>query len=186
MNSKMDWSKHQLIEELNDTAKIWRLKKPDTSVQSVNFINIDGTLLVTGDYGRWSFCREFHPGIEDVSPHYWLEKIRIGSTQETGDFDAKYLQEQIKDKIETLIETFEGDYQNENFAETLQFYKDLQDFDDIEPEYISYVNGDKPSCLDWEDIPTGKKMNTSLEVIFDAFNEINRRVKTRESDNGKS
>lgn len=179
MNKTMDWSKHELIEELNDTAKIWRLKKPNTITQAVNFINIDGVLLVTGDYGRWSFCREFHPGGEDVSPPYWLEKIRIGSTQETSVFDREYLQEQLKDKIEKLIEDYADDYGNSDFVKTLQFYADLQDFDGIEAEYISYVNDNKPGCLEWESMPTGKKTDNWLEVIFDAFNEITRRIKEK-------
>src|SRR3989344_2189435 len=84
----VDFTKHELIVTEQEGLLVHRLKHPEyTYMNSVTFINTNGIMAVTGDYGNWIFCREFHPNDkEGVSGGYWLEKLKIASSQEGQEF----------------------------------------------------------------------------------------------------
>lgn len=76
--TKVDFSSHELkITSLSGEGSKYELKKPDTIIHSVVFFVLGGITAVTGDFGNWIFCREFHPNIsgENVSDRYWVEKL---------------------------------------------------------------------------------------------------------------
>ncbi len=49
------------IDKESDNTITYHLKKPDTITNNIKFINTNGLLVVTGDFGNWVFCRDFHP-----------------------------------------------------------------------------------------------------------------------------
>lgn len=182
--TKIDWSLHELIVKEDSLCKIHWLKKPDSIIHNVKFIHVEGILLVSGDFGRWSFSRDFEPdGFEKggVSDSYWREKIEIGSEQKTEVFDSEIIEESIRKKIDYLLENseideddnicFENDYEQEECA----FWNDLLSYCNDEFELTSYFRDNKPESLDFEDFPSCKKQNRQLDAIFDAFEEIIRR-----------
>ena len=70
----VDFSKHDLTIIKRENYLLHDLKSPDFDyTERVKFINIEGVLVVTGDYGNWIFCREFHPSSQGyVSDNYWI------------------------------------------------------------------------------------------------------------------
>ena len=87
--SSLDFSKHVVTVEKQEGLLIHTLAIPGTITQSVKFINTQGIMAVTGDYGNWIFCREFHPSpTGSVSDSYWCEKLRISSRQDPYEFDS--------------------------------------------------------------------------------------------------
>jgi hypothetical protein len=184
---KVDWSKHELkIKEVDlgdgDSIIIHDLKIPNSIQERVKFINTQGVLLVVGDYGRWSFCREFHPSKEgSVSEMYWLEKLRTYSTQQPGIYDPVETENEIKELIDHGLEEY--GYQGDELIKAKEFYTNLLNYVDDEHEYIYHAyRYSTPSFIDSEDIPFCKKLHIQLEIVFDAFNEICRRLK--ENNNG--
>ena len=182
--TSIDWSKHELITKEDSLCKIHWLKIPETNTYNVKFIHIEGILIVTGDFGRWSFCRDFNPeGFEKcgVSDSYWCEKIEMYSEQETEVFDSEIAEQSIKEKIEELLQNynngeeddihFEEDYQQEQY----DFWNELLDYCNDDFELTTYFRDNKPNSLDFEDFPCCKKQNNRLDAIFDAFEEIIKR-----------
>lgn len=164
--TNINWDNHVLTETEFPDGTIYRFKKPNTTCQSVVFINACGVLAVTGDYGNWIFCREFHPSPDGyVSDGYWLEKIRIASTQSPCDHDPdgtrKEIEEMLEDKDEEL------DEEEREYLESL-----LDHVDDGEERYLVYAHDHLPSNRDHEFVPHTKKLNEWLECIFDAFDEM--------------
>jgi hypothetical protein len=104
MNDKrtdVDFSKHEVVITKNDNILIHYLKQPNTTINSVKFINTNDVLVVTGDFGNWIFCREFIPSAKNyVSDHYWIEKLRISSCQDPYEFDCDEAKQQIKELLE--------------------------------------------------------------------------------------
>ena len=88
--TKIDFSKHKYsVSRPDDNVAIYQLKIPGTRMHQFTFINACGILAVTGDYGNWIFCREFHPASKGfVSDYYWLEKLEAGSCQDGKEFDS--------------------------------------------------------------------------------------------------
>jgi hypothetical protein len=167
--TNVDFSKHELIIEKNDNVLIHHFKKPGTFFDSVKFINTSGILAVTGDYGNWIFCREFHPSKDGgVSDGYWIEKLRSASTQKPYDFDSDIAQKEIANLLES------EDY---NFTiEEREWLESLSDTAyDGEYAYIAEAMN-RPNDFEAEMIPRGEKVNYWLEVIFDAFEEICKRL----------
>ena len=171
-----DWSKHELIVVKNDTVVIHHLKKPDTICQNVKFINCSGVLSVTGDYGNWIFCREFHPSEEGyVSAGYWCEKLRIHSTQQTSDYDPKGTIESLKEAIEKGAEDY--GYTGDNLKAMKEYYSDCLRYADESKEiYQAHAYDNYPSCADHEAVICEFELKIQLKYVFDAFNEICRRL----------
>ena len=153
---KPDWSNHELIikkytaEEDGEITE-YILKKPDTCMEMVVFCNHSGNLSVTGDYGNWIFDRAFYPKKDfKVLDSYWCEKLCLNSCQ-SFEFD---LEANLNAYAEDLVE----------------FYEEIQECDDE----IEYWNCITDHLID--DPYDYKKIPEQLFVIFDAFEEICRRI----------
>lgn len=177
--TEVNFDKHELTIIDSPEVLIHIFAKPDTFCGSIRFINTQNILAVTGDYGNWIFCREFHPSADGfVSDSYWCEKLRISSTQKPTDYDPegtrKEIEERLKDEDEDLSE------EEKTYLEDL-----LYQVDEREERYLVYAHDNLPSNRDHEFVPYIKKLNLWLEVIFDAFDEICQRcslsVKNKEN-----
>lgn len=176
--TKIDWSRHEVtVIKYGDDVLVHKFKRPNTISQSVTFINAFGVLTVTGDYGNWVFCREFHPSSDgSVSEHYWCEKARISSTQRVSDFCP----DSTREKIEKLIS--EQDMDDPLRAEEIEYLNDLlSNIDDGYERYMVYAYDNQVGRFDFESIPCVKKLDPWLEAIFDAFDEICLRLETDKS-----
>ena len=137
-------------------------------------VNARGILAVTGDYGNWIFCREFHPSKKEfASDYYWLEKLKIHSVQEGEEFDSE---KTIKDIQEQLKDLEDYGYTDAQFAEVKEYLVEcLRCADLTEQEYTSFAYNNYPSFLDPEDIPMCRSMVYRMFYILDAFDEMCRR-----------
>lgn len=178
----VDFTKHELIVTEQDGLLVHRLKHPEyTHMNSVTFINTNGIMAVTGDYGNWIFCREFHPNAkEGVSGGYWLEKLKIASSQEGQEFDSEGTSEEIQRGLDGGLEEY--GYRGENLKEAKEYYENLLNFyvDCSQWEYEAYAYNNIPSFMCSEDVPNVKKTKIWLQIVFDAFDEICRRMKEEE------
>jgi hypothetical protein len=168
-----DFSKHELIVSENDLVSIYWLKKPDSLYShSVKFINSCGVLAVTGDYGNWIFCREFHPGKDGfVSDGYWKEKLRINSIQESDIYDPVGTEKQIHYEIKKGLKEY--GYEGQELKNIKEFYKDvLLEAVEDEQVYLDKAYNEAPRGFDTECTPHIKKTQPRLNYIFDAFDEI--------------
>jgi hypothetical protein len=159
------------------------LKKPDTICGCIKYINTNGIMAVTGDYGNWIFCREFHPSADgdDVSDGYWNEKLSIASTQQPREFDPKATRE----KIEELLREGEcnGDLDED---EKVYLRRGLALVDD-EFEYKQHAYGEKcGQFADGEYVPCCTKNPYWLDAIYDGFEEICRRMKEASGEKERS
>ncbi|MGH1338341.1 MAG: hypothetical protein ACRBFS_19635 [Aureispira sp.] len=64
--------------------------------------------------------------------------------------------------------------------EELVYWRDKVMNSDSEYDYQAAVFNAVPSCVDYEAIPWTKTMNPRLKYVFDAFEEICRRMKIAE------
>lgn len=180
--TKIDWSKHEIIIEDHPEAKqiVHYFKRPDTIMQSVKFINTHGILAVTGDYGNWIFCRSFVPYAESdfVSDGYWKEKIRIASTQSTKEWDSDAMREALNEKISELEDIY-GDQQNK-IEEAREYYTECLEYVGDENDYIQFARY-HPHFMDYEDLVIVYTTPYWLLAIFDAYDEMVRRMKEEKS-----
>lgn len=177
MNGKrttVDFSQHELIIEETDKYSIHWLKKPDSVIHNVKFINIEDSLLVTGDFGHWSFRRNFYPEERKVSDYYWIEKL--AETQKGVEFSSEKTAEQIRVGIKSGLK--EEGYEGKQLEELKDFYEELLLYvDDAEWEYKSIAYGtSKPEFLDDESVPYAEETHSYLKCVFDAFEEVSKRV----------
>jgi hypothetical protein len=143
----------------------------------IKFVNDDNGLSVFGDFGNWIFCRPFHPMVNDfVSDGYWLEKLRAYSSQVYSEYDGKATAKEIQLLIDGGLEEY--GYKDEELETIKEWYTDLLTYtdDEIEYTYHAYRDYGKPCNVDYENIPFCKKINPQLEIIFDAFDEICKRM----------
>jgi hypothetical protein len=179
--TEMDWSKHELIIKEDEFTKIFMLKKPDTVTYRVIFINTfapsgDSILTVTGDFGNWVFCRPFVPSNEGyVEDHYWVEKLKIHSCQVPGSYDSEETYKEINEYYNSKLED-KGSYSKEEWGELEEWITRIKRYSDDELEYTYNVYREKPIFIDYEDIPFCKKISVQLDYIFDAFDEMCRRL----------
>lgn len=173
----VDFSEHILNTVKTDQAIIYDLKILNSNYKRVTFINSIGIMAVTGDYGNWIFCREFHPTPEEgVSDSYWIEKLQINSTQEAYDFDSEKTKKVLEEGIIKDLEEF--GYDEVTLEEMKAYYLGGLDFVNYsEFEYASFIYNNMPSFLDAEYVPFEKSIKPWLLVIFDAFDEICIRMK---------
>lgn len=177
-----DFSEHELIIEEKDGYLKHTLKHPEYSkMYLIEFLNIQDKLIVSGDYGNWMFCREFHPSEEGgVSDGYWLEKLRMNSTQEPYEYNSEETAELIKEKLKDLDEEYDnGDIDEKEYNQYKEYYvEECLYYVDDEIEYLyNAFRGDKPSNLDYEDVPYVRTVKPQLNIVFDAFDEICKRLK---------
>lgn len=179
--SGVDFSKHELF--ITDRAGIvsHQLKLPDTSSESIKFINIDGVLLVKGDFSYWVFCREFHPSAEgSVSDRYWIEKLKIASSCRLNPyrFDGEATQK-ILDGYLNGKEEDGAELDPPLDAEEKEYIEGCIDaLCDGEWHYEHYAHTNNCGRFsDHEYVPLCKDTDIQLKVVFDAFEEICNRIK---------
>ena len=169
--TQTDFSKHELTVKSQEGLLIHHLKIPDTIARNIKFINTNDILAVTGDYGNWIFCREFHPSAEGyVSDQYWIEKLRICSCQEPMEYDAEATAEAIQEQLD--------DPDADLDEEEKLYYSDCLSVVDDELEYTYTAYREMPGNMIAEDVIFYKKNRDWIDVVFDGFEEICRRLKS--------
>lgn len=170
--TKVDFSNHELDIVENEHVLIHTLHKNNSNFLNVVFINCQGVLTVTGDFGNWVFCREFHPSADGfVSDGYWVQKLRMASEQTSSQFDRE---ETVKE-----IQEFRKDYEDDIPEEIAEWLKTLEYYSDDEIEYTYHAYREKPGDIDYESVPFGKKSHIRLEIVFDAFDAICDKLKNK-------
>ena len=165
-----DFSQHELKITASENLSIHDLRMADSPLFRVRFINTCGHLIVDGDYGTWVFCREFMPSKEGyVSSMYWVEKLQADSTQQAKVFDNNQAVKQVTALTISANENgcSEG---TDIWLDELMYAAELSEY-----EYIAVIM-DYPPDIDSEDLPDGKIVNPRLNIIFDAFEEVCRRM----------
>ena len=151
---------------------IFKFEKINTVTEGMTFINAEGIMSVTGDWGNWVFCRMFFPSASGhVSDSYWCEKLMNASKQDSHTHDNDIA---IKEIDELL-----NDPDNEWSEEEKEFWEELKGTAGSEYEWIA-VAMNRPRSIDAEQIPKGKILDCWLAVIFDGFDEICRRMEAGE------
>lgn len=146
---------------------------PYSSCNRIKFINAGGILAVTGDFGNWIFCREFHPSADGyVSEEYWCEKLKIASTQEPYEYDEEETRRRLLSELsneEDLTEA-EKEYLNECIRQS-----------DDEHSYDYYAYQESVGRYeDSEYVIKARKVKIWLQYIFDGFDEICQRMKVNQ------
>lgn len=179
----VDFSRHELITEFNNSIKMWKLKIPNSSYEHISFVNTQGVLLVTGDFGNHVFCREFHPTADGyVSDEYWCEKYRIATEEKTHEYDDQTTEKLLLSGIRFELEEY--GYEGDDLKVMKEYYRDLLEhvYAD-EWEYIGYAyNEYMPGVITAEDVPFCQKIKYRLLIVFDAFEEICKRMKESEGE----
>jgi hypothetical protein len=176
----IDFSKHEVRIKQADGFLEHYLRKPNTVTDAIRYINTGGILAVTGDYGNWIFCREFHPSQEGyVESSYWTEKLRIASTQEPYEFDYETTESRIKEQLNGGLEEY--GWEGEKLEEMKEYMQEcLDNLSDGEQAYVAYAYQNYPSFTDHECVVHVKKLKYWLTVVYDGFDEICRRLKAGE------
>ena len=171
-----DWSKHELEVSRTENAVVYKFKKPNSIQGAVYFINSYGIMAVTGDWGNWIFCREFHPGADErVSDGYWCEKLRIASTQQEKNFSPEKTKEEINERL------IDEDLEGEERAYLRELLEKIDDYSAQDGEsYRQYAFENIPNGYDYEVVPFQEENKFWLKAIFDAFDEICSRMVKRE------
>lgn len=172
----IDFSKHELRVHQHssgdpaiDDVSIYVFKKPGTNIHSIRLVNACGVLAVTGDFGNWVFCREFHPGPgEGVSDGYWDEKLEIASVQKSDEFSA----EETLKAIAEFEENFSDRWGREMNEEELDWIEELKESVDDEISYIQLAYRQMPSSIDYETVPFAKTRHRWLEAVYDGFDAM--------------
>lgn len=176
----IDFSEHELLVTKSEGLLVHHLKKPNTNTNNIKFINTNNIMAVTGDFGNWIFCREFHPSKDNmVSDYYWLEKLTIASSQEGEGYSSTETEKEIRNKLSDLDNPDVEDYLNEEQkAELKMYYEEILEEVDWEHGYTARAYGDIPNDLiDGEDVPFVKVIKPWLRIVFDGFDEICDRMK---------
>jgi hypothetical protein len=176
-----DFSEHELLIKESDGLLVHTLKHKDyNKMYRFDFINTNGVMVVTGDYGNWMFCREFHPSPDGmVSDYYWCEKIKIASTQEPFEFDYEATEKEILEAINGGL--VEGGFEGDDLEIMTEYYESLLDkVHEGEFYYEAYAYGEMPYLITSGCVPNNKKIKHWLLCVFDAFEEICSRLKEGE------
>jgi len=160
--------------EKGNTIRIDHLRKGNSSMGYVRFVNDDYGMAVFGDFGNWIFVRPFVPSPKEyVDVSYWNEKLKMSSSQD----HAKYDPEETAKEIEELIDHGLKDYgyEGDELTALKERYTDLlrYTYDEIEYMYQAFRSS---GCPDYEMVPFVKKGSHQLLIVFDAFNEICNRL----------
>lgn len=170
----VDFSTHELFVTENEFVNIWYLKQPNTHWNSIKYINTNGIMAVTGDFGNWIFCREFHPSAGGgVSGGYWDEKLRISSEQDSHKYDS----DETKKRIDDFVTNFEDTYGRVMSEDETNWVEELYNNVDDEFQYVYTAHRENPRTIDHEDVPFGKIRHGWLNIIYDGFDEICERIK---------
>lgn len=179
--TNIDFTKHKVEVIQHEGVLIHKFKRPDTMNCAITFINTCGVLSVTGDFGNWIFCREFHPSgntSEGVSDGYWDEKLQILSQQKAKIYDS----EETTKAINEFKDTFNDSYGREMNEEESDWVESLENDVDDEHEYTHTAYRCKPADIDYESVPFGKKRHFWLSAIYDGFEETCKQLKDEQKD----
>lgn len=175
--TKIDFSQHELKITKTDEVVIYEFKKPDTIIHGITFINCRGILSVIGDFGNWIFNREFHPSKDGyVSDSYWNEKLQIRSQQTSCKFD----EDETIQEIQNFRDNYEENYDEPITEEIIDWLENLENHVDDEIEYRYYAYRDKPSDIDYQDVPFAEVQHRYLSIIYDAFDVMCERLKEKQ------
>lgn len=169
----VDFSKHIILESHYQDGEynldVWDFKLPNSNyLHRITFINSCGILAVKGDFGNWIFCREFHPSEKGfVSGGYWDEKLVINSEQEASKYSAEATRK--------AIEEFENKHEDSG-EDVKDWIEALKDSVEDESEYVFKAYRETPRDIDYEDVPFEKERHYYLNVIYDAFDEMCRKI----------
>lgn len=169
--TSVDFTKHQVKVTQLEGVLIHEFKRPNTNNCMLKFINACGVMTVTGDFGNWVFCREFHPSADNksgVSDGYWDEKLEISSVQKSKKYDSDATTELLKDYKQSFPEY----YGREMTEEESDWVESLEKNVDDEYEYTFLAYREKPKDIDYESVPFGKKRHFWLDAVYDGFDEI--------------
>jgi hypothetical protein len=172
--TNVDFSKHEVITTQVEGLLVHHFKRPDTFTHSIKYINTNGILAVTGDYGNWIFCREFHPGPNEfVSDQYWFEKLKINSCQVAFTYSPEETEKAIQDRLNELEE---WGFKGNELEEMTTYYENCLEY--LSDEYMYVAEAFKyPKFADHSSAMIFcKAVNPWLEVVFDGFDEICRRI----------
>ena len=186
--TNINFENHILKISKDKYVAIYELAKPHTKLNSITFINSCGVLTVTGDYGNWVFCREFHPYPEEsVSDGYWNEKLSIHSTQTYSNYDSELTEKALREWIKELKynqwkELISDDEPTDDELEEVElnddyWFEELLSSIDDELEYTNVAYRQTPAAYDYESIPFIKKQHRWLDAVYDAFDEMCLRIK---------
>ncbi|UDQ99269.1 hypothetical protein AAEX28_04095 [Lentisphaerota bacterium WC36G] len=173
--TQADFSKHELtVKEFDIDGKkltIHHFKQKDCRNLEVKITNFDGHCTITGDLGNYIACREFIPTANIIiSDYYFCEKLSIASTQKVFEYDSD---EQIKYFKECKIEWVEGIKESDEIESIEESFDELINSCENEFElYKALENSD----LEFDEFQPEQKIETWLLMIFDAFEEIGRRL----------
>ena len=175
----LDFSKHEVFVSQQKGVLIHHIKKPGTIHDNIKFINTNGIMAVTGDYGNWIFCREFHPSIDGfVESGYWKEKLGIASTQQSSDYDSDGTRERLQEELDGGLEEY--GYIGPKLQQMKEYIEGcLQNVDD-ELDYLNFAHRELPWFCDHEQVIVVKITKPWLQCVFDGFDEICRRMKAGE------
>lgn len=162
-----DFSRHEVRIIMDaDGVSIYEFKRPDSYNGSLKFINTQGVMTVTGDFGNWVFCREFRPCKDaKVSGGYWDEKLEMYSKQKSHEYSP----EATKKAIEKFKENFEDYYSREMNEDELEWVENLENSAEDYYEYIYTAYRETPSSLDYEDVPFEEERHFWLNCVYDGF-----------------
>ena len=176
--TNLNFSEHIYTKYSDKYCTIFELKIPNTIRNSIKFINSCGVMSVTGDFGNWVFCREFHPSADGgVSGGYWDEKLQMYSEQTYKKFDSDETIREINDFKSNYGEDYSEKYHEEisDWIEQLEYSV----YDEIEYKNEAFRN--KPDIIDYERVPFGEIRHKWLNYIYDGFDEICNRIKLEEN-----
>ena len=169
--------------------RVDHFKRQDSIVGYVKFVNClcdYPNMTVTGDFGNWSFCRNFIPSPEatKISQGYWIEKASIHSSQDFNKLDMNMIQEDIYDLIDGGL--VEWDLDEEDHKHTLDWFRSLLEYayedNDFEYRAKAFLDVYRPKCIDYDDIPLHTSIPPQLLCVFDAFELICESMKKKLSN----
>lgn len=167
--TNVDFSKHELKVTELDGVLIHEFKQPNTTVCKLVFINTHGVMTVTGDFGNWVFCREFHPSADNsVSDFYFDEKLIINSSQKAYEYDPK----QTSKNIKAFKETFSYYFGRRMNDEEVEWVEELEENVWDEFDYTYLIHRKRPTDVDFEDCPLSEKRHRWLDAVYDGFDAI--------------
>lgn len=181
----VDWSEHVHTVEVykgpeGKEVRIDSLAKPGTVCGAVHFINAKGIMSVTGDYGNWIFCRPFIPSKHQyVSDGYWIEKLMILSKQKF-ELDMESIEAEVKELVDKGLEDM--GYEGDRLKELKEWFGELDTDDELSYLASAFRPPYGSPAIDYEMIPHSYKTPVWLEIVFDAFDELCRRVEENEKE----
>ena len=133
-------------------------------------------------YRNWMFDRGFwpHNDVEYISDYYWCEKIVASSTQDPYVFDEAATRKELEEGIEHGLADY--GYEDEQLEEMIEYYEECLCHMDCNEIYLAYAHENKPNFIDHEQVVYCKGVHPQLEVVFDAFEEVCRRLKEVENN----